>query len=341
MTEPNPPINELKRVLLGDVLDEASAEALMTAIMKGEASPAQVGAVLGAYRLRPPLVGELAGFAKAMREHCTQVQSDRKPLVDTAGTGGAIVKSFNVSTTAGFIIAGTGVPVAKHGNRSVTSPSGSADVLEALGSKLEQGPEAVVKLLDDVGFAFLYAPAFHPAMKHAIVPRRELGVPTIFNILGPLTNPARPSHQLIGVGRPDLVPIIAETMGLVGIDGAVVHGAPGLDEVSIVGPTTVAYVHDGEVSTGHVTPRDLGVKSADVSDIAGLPPTDAAKAMREMLAGEIAGPRTEMVLASAGLALHAAGVADSPEAGVERARSVLADGSALKVMERFVEATRG
>ncbi len=338
MSETPAPLPELKRVLYGDILEPDAAEHLMTTIMDGEATPAQIGALLGAYKLRQPTVEELAGFARAMRAACRQIEGAPARLFDTAGTGGATVKSFNVSTTAGFIIAGAGLPVAKHGNRSVTSPSGSADVLEALGAKLETSPEVVVRLLNAGGFAFLFAPSYHPAMKHAIGPRRELGVPTVFNILGPLTNPAKPSHQLIGVGHPALVRVMAETMSLVGIQGAVVHGAPGFDEVSITGPTTVAYVQDGEVETGHLTPKDLGVKSADVPDVAGVPPAQAKDLLVSILDGE-QGPRTEMVLATAGLALYTAGEAEDPADGVELARQVLQEGRARKALDTYITGT--
>lgn len=338
--DPKDPINELKRVLLGDILNEEGAHELMTQIMDGRASPAQIGALLGAHRIRPPSTEELGGYAQAMREAGRAIEGMPGKLVDTAGTGGASVKSFNVSTTAGFLIAAAGLPVAKHGNRSVTSPSGSADVLEALGARIEQTPEDVARILEKAGFTFLFAPSFHPAMKHAIVPRKELGVPTVFNMLGPLTNPAKPSHQLIGVGRPDLVRTIAEAMGIVGIEGAVVHGAPGFDEVSITGPTTIAYVRDGQVDTGHLTPKDLGVKSADIPEVSGVPPSDAAPLMRAILEGE-QGPRTEMVVANAGVAIHAADGAQDPAEGVEIARQVLDDGSAIKTLERYVRASNG
>lgn len=329
---------ELKRVLLGDILEEDGAEALMSKIMDGQATPAQIGAFLGTYKLRQPTTTELAGFAQAMRAAGRQVTDRPDRLMDTCGTGGALVKSFNVSTTAGFIVAGAGVPVAKHGNRSVTSPSGSADVLEALGANIELDPDGVSALLDKVNFAFLFAPTFHPAMKHAAGPRGELGVPTVFNILGPLTNPSKPTHQLIGVGRPELVREVAETMSIVGIDGVVVHGAPGFDEVSIVGPTRFAHVQDGEVTTGHLTPSDLGVESADVSEVKGVPPDQAADLMRDLLAGK-AGPRLEMVFAEAGVALYGADEVDDPADGVELARQVVDDGRALKTLERYVEAS--
>ncbi len=338
MTDQGEPLGDLKRVLLGDHLDEASAGRLMAAIMDGKATDAQIGALLGALRIRSPTTEELAGFAEAMRSASRDIGDMPGTLVDTAGTGGAVVKSFNVSTTAGFVIAAAGLPVAKHGNRSVTSPSGSADVLEALGANIEQSPEGVKRTLEKAGFTFLFAPSFHPAMKHAIGPRRELGVPTVFNMLGPLTNPAKPTHQLVGVGRPELVPTIAETMRLVGIEGAVVHGSPGFDEVSIAGPTTVAYVKEDEVTTGHITPKDLGVDSADVSEVRGVPPENAAKLVREILDhGE--GPRAEMVIANAGLTIYAAGAAEDPAEGVDKARQAMDDGSALKVLEAYVQAS--
>jgi len=329
---------ELKRVLLGDLLEQSSAEDLMAEMMAGEATEAQIGAFLGTYKLRQPTTGELGGFAQAMREAGRSVDHGLDRLMDTCGTGGALVKSFNVSTTAGFIVAGAGVPVAKHGNRSVTSPSGSADVLEALGANIELEPDGVASLLDKVGFAFLFAPTFHPAMKYAAGPRSELGVPTVFNILGPLTNPSRPTHQLVGVGRPQLVREVAETMSLVGIDGVVVHGAPGFDEVSIVGPTRYARVDGGEVTTGHLTPSELGVESAEVSEVSGVPPDRAASLLQEILEGE-EGPRLEMVIAEAGVALWGAGETDTPAEGVELARQVVDDGDAIDTLERYVEAS--
>lgn len=331
----NQPLPELKRVLYGDVLEEDAAQTLMTRIMENEATPSQIGAFLATYKLRQPTTKELAGFAHAMREAGRDIPQRPDHVMDTCGTGGALVKSFNVSTTSAFLVAAAGMPVAKHGNRSVTSPSGSADVLEALGANIDIPPKRVPSLLDDVGFAFLYAPAYHPAMQHAIGPRSELGVPTVFNILGPLTNPIKPTHQLVGVGSPELVREVAEAMRLIGIQGVVAHGAPGFDEVSIVGPTRIAHVNGDTITTGHITPSELGVESAEIRDVKGVPPDQAADLMRSILEGE-QGPRTEMVLAEAGVALYGADHADDPAHGVEKARRVLENGDALEVLDAYI-----
>ncbi len=246
----------------GQDLSAEEANAAMTEIMGGEASAVQIAAFLVAMRMKGETVEEVTEFARVMREHVLPVEVKRRPVVDTCGTGGDAIKTFNVSTAAAFVAAGAGVAVAKHGNRSVTSKCGSADVLEALDIKFDLPPEAVAKCIDEIGIGFMFAPAYHPAMKHAGPVRRELGLRTVFNALGPLTNPARAEAQVMGVYRPELTELHASVLRNLGSRRAlVVHGEGGLDELSTFGPTQVAELRDGEIRTYRVTPEEVGLSS--------------------------------------------------------------------------------
>lgn len=311
----------------------------MGTIMAGDATPAQLGALLTALRLKGESVEELTGFARGMRAHSLKVTTHRKPLVDTCGTGGAARKTFNISTTAAFIAAAAGVAIAKHGNRAATSKFGSADVLEALGARLDLSPEAVGRCIDEVGIGFLFARSHHPAMKHAAPVRAELGFRTIFNALGPLTNPAGATRQVLGVYDGALCEPLAKVLLRLGAEHVlVVHGKAGLDELSTFGETLVAEGKDGTVKTYTLTPPDLGFSETTPEALA---PNndDPAATVRAILSGT-PGPRREIVLANAGAALYVAGAATSLTDGIALAAETLDSGAALSKLNQFVEFTQ-
>jgi len=289
-------------------LSEAEAEAAMEIIMTGQATPAQIGSYLTALRMKGETVGEITGSARAMRAQAGHIPLDLegKPLVDTAGTGGDGAHTFNISTAAAFVIAGTGRRVAKHGNRAASSRCGSADVLGALGVNLDLAPEQVAECIRKVGIGFLFAPKFHPAMRYAIGPRREIGQRTIFNLLGPLTNPAGATHQLIGVYDPELTQPIAEVLGALGGQAAfVVHGYGGLDELTTSGPNRVSHLKDGTVTTYELEPGSLGLRPAQPEDLSGGEPDENAQILTDLLSGKDDSPRRDVVLLNAAAALAA------------------------------------
>ena len=329
----------IERTLQREHLSADEAEAVMMRIMSGSATPAQIGGYLAALRAKGETVAEITGFARAMRQHATRVNPTRRPLIDTCGTGGDRAHTFNISTTAALVVAGAGVAVAKHGNRSVSSRSGSADVLGALGVRLDLTPESVAQCIDEVGIGFLFAPQLHPAMKHAIGPRREMGVRTVFNILGPLTNPAGASVQIIGVFDQDLVEPLAHVLRELGSEAAyVVSSSDGLDELSTAGPNLVARLTVGQVVTSMLDPGDFGLAPARLSDFRGGDPPENADITREILAGE-RGPRRDIVLLNAAVALHAAGAVDSVGDGVALAADAIDGGRAARVLERLIAFT--
>jgi anthranilate phosphoribosyltransferase len=320
---------------------EAEAAAACNQIMSGEATPAQTAALLTALRLKGETVDEITGFARTMRTHALRVELPGVARVaDTAGTGGDGQHTFNVSTAAAFVVAGCGVPVAKHGNRAASSSCGSADVLEALGARIDLDPTGVAATIAEVGFGFMFAPAFHPAMKHVAPVRRELGFRTIFNILGPLTNPAGSRHQMIGVPTPEIGEKMARVLDRLGSEHVlVVHGHEGLDEVSPTGLTAVWEMKGGVLRQYEVSPDDFRIRPVSLSDVAGGEGSDApavnAKAMREVLSGKI-GPLTGFVTLNAAAALLAADEVPTFAEGVSRAAECIDDGRALRKLERFV-----
>ncbi|MFN3420215.1 MAG: anthranilate phosphoribosyltransferase, partial [Armatimonadota bacterium] len=254
----------LKKVVNRENLTQREARDAMRVIMSGEATPAQIAGFLVALRMKGETVAEITGFAEAMKESAIKVDTKHRPVVDTCGTGGDRLKTFNVSTIAAFVVAGANITVAKHGNRSVTSKAGSADVLEALGFNLQMKPERVKQALDEIGIAFLFAPNFHPAMKHALGPRRELGLRTVFNLLGPIVNPCPLDGQLMGVYEGSLTPVVARVLSNLGVKRAfVVHSLDGMDEISVTSATQVSEVRSGEVKTYVIFPEDFGFKRAD------------------------------------------------------------------------------
>lgn len=334
------PAQALAKLAEGESLSEAEAEAVMAAIMRGEATPAQIGALLMALRVRGETIAELTGFARAMRAAALPVAVGRRPLLDTCGTGGDGSHTFNVSTVAALVVAAAGVPVAKHGNRAASSRSGSADLLEALGVPIDDDPQRVAASIERYGFGFLFAQRVHSSMRHAAGPRRELGIRTVFNLLGPLTNPAAPERQLLGVFDSRWVRPLTEVLARLGLDRAmVVHGAGGLDEVSLAGPTEVGLVDGGMVSFGTIMPEDLGLPRYPVSAFAGGDAQTNAAICRAILAGE-EGPYTDLVLANAATALFAARAVEDLPAGVETARAAIRDGRALNLLHRLAEAGR-
>jgi anthranilate phosphoribosyltransferase len=325
-----------------DLSEQRTAEVLAE-IMRGEVSETQIAGFLIALRTKGETVQELAGLARTMRELAAHVPTTRGDLLDTAGTGGGR-RTFNVSTTAALIAAGAGCAVAKHGNRSATGPSGSADLLEALGARIDLAPEGVARCIEEAGFGFMFAPAHHQATRFVIPVRRELAVRTIFNLLGPLTNPAGATRQLIGVADVRFLDTVAGALARLGVERAlVVCGEDGLDEVSIVGPTDVAEVSGEGVRRYKIAPEDLGLAAApDASDpaLAGGTPDENADITRAILAGEAPAAACDLALINAGAAIYAASAAATLAEGVQAARSAIAEGDAARALERYVEASR-
>jgi anthranilate phosphoribosyltransferase len=326
----------LARVLDGHDLSRAEASAVMDEIMRGEATPAQIGGFLIALRLKGETADEIAGCAEAMREHVLPVRPLRDDLVDTAGTGGDGAKTINISTAAALVAAAAGAAVAKHGNRAVSSSSGSADVLEALGFELELPPERVARSIDELGFGFLFAPTHHPAMRHAAPVRRELGARTVFNVLGPLTNPAGARAQVVGVYAPELVRTIAEVLARLGARRAfVVHGAAGIDELSPAGPNLVCEVVGGRVREREIDPLELGVPRCDPDELRGGSPDDNAAAIHAVFAGENGGRRSAILLNAAG-AIAAGGHAKDLHDGLGYASEAIDSGAAAERLEQLI-----
>ena len=337
----NPIKAAIAKIMERKHLREDEAEAVMTQIMNGEATPAQIGAYLTALRMKGETTPEITGSARAMRNAAVKVRPATTGLVDTCGTGGDGAGTFNISTTAAFVVVGAGQPVAKHGNRSVSSKTGSADVLEALGVNLDLTPEQVAASIDEVGLGFMFAPRLHPAMRHAIGPRRELGVRTIFNLLGPLTNPAGVEAQVIGVYDGDLTHTVAEVLGSLGSKAAfVVHGYGGLDEMTTSGPTTVSMLQHGQVTTTELHPGDLGFSIARAEDLRGGDAAKNAAITRAILAGEDRSPRRDVVLLNAAAALVVGGKAKTLPEGIALANESIDRGAALGVLENLVAFTR-
>ncbi len=331
----------ISKLLDGTQLARAEARAVMNEIMRGEATPAQIGGFLVALRSKGETADEITGCAEAMREHALVVRAGRDDLVDTAGTGGDGAHTINISTAAALVAAAAGAAVAKHGNRAVSSACGSADVLEALGFTLEQEPERIGKSIDDLGFGFLFAPSHHPAMRHAAAVRRELATRTVFNVLGPLTNPAGARAQVVGVYSPDLVRTIAEVLVRLGAHRAyVVHGAGGIDELSPIGENLVAEVVDGEVLLRSLDPEsELGIPRCGVEELRGGSPAENAEAIREVFAGANGGRRDAILLNAAG-AIAAGGHAADLREGLEVARTTLDSGAAAERLELLIAFSR-
>lgn len=333
-------------------LAEAEMVEVMTQIMGGEATQAQVGAFITALRMKGESIDEITGAARVMRDYATpirvgkvldidreEINLDRETILDTCGTGGSGTKSFNISTTVAFVVAACGIKVAKHGNRSISSACGSADVLEALGVNLNVTPQQVESCISEIGVGFLFAPALHGAMKHAIGPRREIGIRTIFNILGPLTNPAGADRQVLGVYAESLVEVLARVLVRLGCRrGFVVHGMDGMDEVTLTGPTRIGEICDGAVTLATIEPEDFGLRRCVLADLQGGDASANAAIVRDVLAGS-PGPKRDVVILNAAYALVASGLAKNVETGIEKARTAIDDGLALAKLEGLIKMT--
>ena len=324
-------------LIAGADLGRARTRAVMDQIMSGQATDAQIGAFLVALRIKGETIDEIVGCAEVMREKATPIVTVRPDLIDTCGTGGDASGTFNISTTVAFVACGAGLAVAKHGNRSISSQCGSADVLAALGVNVEASPEKVGECIDEVGIGFLFAIALHGAMKHAIGPRRELATRTVFNILGPLTNPAGAKRQLIGVFDGALTEALAGVLRELGSEQAlVVHGSDGLDEITLTGPTRVTELRDGQVSTRQIHPGDFGLQTVSAEALKGGDADYNARILRGVLDGE-EGPQRDVVLLNAAAAMVVGGLAEDITAGLDVARASIDSGKARHALERLVE----
>jgi len=336
-------VEALGKLVEGKSLSMEEASAVMEDIMEERATPAQFGAFVTALRLKGETAQEIAGMAQVMRRKALRVSTDLA-VVDTCGTGGDGSGTFNVSTAAAFVVAAAGQPVAKHGNRGMTSKCGSADVLEALGANITLGPDAVARCIEQTGFGFMFAPAYHPAMKFAAPLRREIGIRTVFNILGPLTNPAGAKRQVIGAPSQAAQGRLAEALSLLGAERAlVVHGSEGLDEISISGPTFVLDVRDGGVGESVIRPEQFGLTAAPASAVMGSDAATNAEIVRTVLGGKSgngARAQSDMVALNAAAALVASGAVKDMSEGVQRAQEILASGAALGVLDRYVKTSQ-
>jgi len=335
----------IKKVVDGFDLSFEEAEEAMMRIISGKATLSQIGAFLTALRMKGESVDEIFAFAKVMKSVCHKINPrSNGRLIDTCGTGGDKIKTFNISTTAAFVIAGAGVSVAKHGNRSVTSKSGSADVLERLGLRLDLAPKEVEKIITREGIGFMFAPIFHESMKNVAQVRREIGIRTVFNILGPLTNPAGANAQLLGVYDRSLVKPLAYVLKNLGCQEAMVtHGLDGIDEISTIGKTLIAWLKNGEVNIILVSPKKLGVKKAKVEDIAGLDPEGNAEITFKILNGiySFEDPKMEIILVNAAAGLILGGKADNFSYGLELAKETIENGYAYEKLKRLIKASGG
>ncbi|WP_136716152.1 anthranilate phosphoribosyltransferase [Halorientalis salina] len=324
----------IERVSEGEDLTLEEAQTAATRVFE-EATEAQIGALLAALRAKGETEAEIAGFAQGMRGAARTINPDRTPLVDTCGTGGDDYDTINVSTTSAIVASGAGVPIAKHGNYSVSSSSGSADVLEVAGVNVEAEPPAVEAAIEESGIGFMLAPVFHPAMKAVIGPRKELGMRTIFNILGPLTNPAGADAQVLGVYDDELVPLIANALSHMPVEHAlVVHGS-GLDEITIHDETTVAEVEGETVEEYTIEPADLNLEAAPIDEVAGGSPEENAADLRGIVEGDVTGPKRDIILANAGAAIYVSGEVDSHREGVEVARQAIESGRAAEKLSEL------
>lgn len=327
----------ISKVVTGEDLSQEETSEVMEQIMEGRATDAQIGSFLTGLRIKGETPEEITGCASVMREKALPIKSKHQLLVDTCGTGGDGAGTFNISTTVAFVVAGSGLAVAKHGNRSVSSQSGSADVLEALGVKIELSPEEVEQVLDRIGIGFLYAPLFHKAMKYAVKPRKEIGIRSVFNILGPLTNPARAKCQVLGVYDAKITESVAEVLERLGVENAyVVHGAGGLDEISTLGSSKITHLQKTSIVTSEITPEDFGFPRRKLADLQGGDALFNSHITKRVLSGE-EGPYREIVLLNAAAALTAGGRAGDLQEGVQLAAEVIDAGKALEKLEELIE----
>ena len=335
------PQASLRSIASGIDLSATEAEALFSRVMDGAVPVTMIAALLAALSTKGETAQEIAGAARVMRARATRVPTTREPLIDTCGTGGDFSGSFNVSTAAALVVAAAGIAVAKHGNRAASSRCGSADVLETLGVAIDLEPQLVGRSIDELGIGFLFAPRFHPAMRHAAQARREIGIRTVFNLLGPLTNPAGASRQLIGVPSADAVARIAGVLRELGVEAAVVvHGMEGLDEISVCGPTRIATVRRGEVEEATIEPSDLGLPIFMPDEIAGGDASENANILRAVLEGAGSDAQRAVVAANAGAAIWIGGGAPTLRAGVDRALETLASATPARLLDDLITLTR-
>jgi anthranilate phosphoribosyltransferase len=330
-------IDYINPLLAGEDLSQTQAGALLDTIFGGEVPEAQVAAFLTAMRAKGATAPEVAGLAGSLRSHAVKVEVDTDNLVDTCGTGGGSVKTCNVSTAAAIVAAGAGVRVAKHGNRGITSACGSADVLEALGVKIDASPELIAACIDQAGVGFMFAPMFHPAMKFVQPIRKALGFRTVFNILGPLANPAGAGAQILGVADAALTDMMIESLKLLGTRYAMVVHSRGLDEISILGPTTIVELREGVITRTELDPRALGIAQAQVDDIKADNAAHSAQILQAILRGEDTGPRQDIVLLNAAGAIIAGGLARDFETAFALAQSSVSSGKAQAVLNKMID----
>ncbi|WP_028610538.1 anthranilate phosphoribosyltransferase [Paenibacillus harenae] len=330
----------LGQLIRGSDLTRDEARSVMNIMMRGEATPAQIAGVITALRMKGETKDEIAGFAEVMREHSSRVNTEQEDLLDTCGTGGSGIHKFNISTASSIIAAAAGIRVAKHGNRAMSGKTGSADVLEALGVQITISPEQAAHCLNEIGICFMFAQLYHPSLKHAAAPRRELGVRTIFNMLGPLTNPAGADRQLLGLYDRARTATVAEVLGELGLKRAmVVSSHDGLDEISISAPTQISELLNGTVRTYDLTPEELGLARHPVSDVMGGEPAVNAALIRSIFAGEQRGAYRDIVLANAGACIYVGGAAASLREGVEVAAEVIDSGKAERKLASLIQMT--
>ena len=336
----------ISKLIEGNNLTSTEATEIMNEIMSGKASEAQIAALLTALRIKGETVDEITALALTMRKFCHQIHPKNKTtIVDTCGTGGDKIKTFNISTIAAIVAAGAGITIAKHGNRSVTSHCGSADVLEALGFNLKMAPDLVEKSIENINIGFMFAPTFHPAMKYAINPRREIKIRTVFNILGPLTNPANAKTQLLGVYDSQLTEPLANVLRNLDTEKAlVVHGLDGLDEISTIGQTRITSLKDGEISTSNFSPEDLGARVIEKKDIAGSSPAECAATTYRLLNSNINSennPTLNMAIVNAAAAIYLGSNAETIKECIDPARESIRSGSAYKKLRSLIEFSQG
>lgn len=335
-------VEAIKRIIENKNLTREEASQAMDTIMKGEATSAQIAAFITALRMKGETIDEITGCAEKMREHAMNIFPHHKNLIDTCGTGGDVSGTFNISTVSAFVAAGAGVAVAKHGNRSVSSHCGSADLLEALGVKIDIEPKKVEECINVVGIGFIFAPNFHKAMKFAAPVRKEIGVRTIFNILGPLTNPARASAQVLGVFKAELTEVMAKVLGNLGTKHAlVVHGMDGLDEISISDRTKVSELKDGKVRTYFIEPKSFGIKKAKREEILGGSKEDNAEIAVRILKNEEKGAKRDIVLINAAAAIYVSGIAKDLKEGIKLASAAIDSGAAYNKLKQIMEFSQG
>ena len=321
-------------------LSQEQASAVMDIIFEFNVPETQIAAMLTALRVKGATAPEIAGFAQSLRSHAVKVTPQSTNVVDTCGTGGGAVKTFNISTAAALVAAGAGVKVAKHGNRGITSTCGSADVLEALGVKIDAKPDVVARCIDEAGIGFMFAPMFHPAMKYVGPTRKSLGFRTLFNILGPLANPANAKAQVMGVADESLMETIAEALLLLGSKYAMVVHSNGLDEISLLAPTKTIVVKDDKMTRGTINPEEYGLKMCHIDELKGLDAATNAETIRGILAGKITGPKKDIVVLNAAAAIIASGLADAFGPAIEMATGSIESGNAASCLENLIRISK-